>query len=418
MKRNRCKTKYPGVRYREHPTRMHKRKLDQYFFIRYSLYGQKKEEALGWASEGWTAEKAYTVLGELKAAAKVGQGEATLQEKKEAAKAARIAREKKKEVDRLNSSTIREWGEKMLEHSKENLAPRNYKNEKRICEKFIYPLIGDKAALTLSEIDVQRFRNQVSKMAPGTGQNITLNKTIAPRTVETILLVLSKILKAAGVKDRPTTKIRVPKYDNKSVRYFSREEVNKLLAALLKVSESTHDQAVISLECGLRAGEVFRLRVMNCDFKSGALSIVDSKNKGRNRTVYMTAGVKEILEKRSADKHPHDLIFTPRTGKVQMAVPAIYYKTIKSLKFNEGITDRRFRADFHTLRHTFASWLVMEGVPLYTVQKLLGHESIKTTERYAHLAPDKLKESAAIVDRLRKVEEKVVDVRGGVGQGV
>lgn len=170
MKRNRCKTKYPGVRYREHSTRMHKRKLDQYFFIRYSLYGQKKEEALGWASEGWTAEKAYTVLGELKAAAKVGKGEATLQEKKEAAKAARIAREKKKEADRLNSSTIREGGEKMLEHSKENLAPRNYKNEKRICEKFIYPLIGDKAALTLSEIDVQRFRNQVSKMAPGTGQ--------------------------------------------------------------------------------------------------------------------------------------------------------------------------------------------------------------------------------------------------------
>lgn len=223
--------------------------------------------------------------------------------------------------------------------------------------------------------------------------------------------MLSKILKAAGVKDRPTTKIRVPKYDNKSVRYFSREEVNKLLAALLKISESTHDQAVISLECGLRAGEVFRLRVMNCDFKSGALSIVDSKNKGRNRTVYMTAGVREILKKRSADKQPHDLIFTPRTGKVQMAVPAIYYKTIKSLKFNEGITDRRFRADFHTLRHTFASWLVMEGVPLYTVQKLLGHESIKTTERYAHLAPDKLRESAAIVDRLRKVEEKVIRSR-------
>ena len=42
---------------------------------------------------------------------------------------------------------------------------------------------------------------------------------------------------------------------------------------------------------------------------------------------------------------------------------------------------------FHTLRHTFASWLVQKGQPIYTVSKLLGHRGIKHTERYAHLAP-------------------------------
>ena len=52
---------------------------------------------------------------------------------------------------------------------------------------------------------------------------------------------------------------------------------------------------------------------------------------------------------------------------------------------------------FHTLRHTFASWLVMEGVPLFVVSKLLCHASIQMTERYAHLAPDHLHDAVASI---------------------
>ena len=52
---------------------------------------------------------------------------------------------------------------------------------------------------------------------------------------------------------------------------------------------------------------------------------------------------------------------------------------------------------FHTLRHTFASWLVMEGVPLFEVSKLLRHASIQMTERYAHLAPDHLHGAVASI---------------------
>ena len=61
---------------------------------------------------------------------------------------------------------------------------------------------------------------------------------------------------------------------------------------------------------------------------------------------------------------------------------------MKDLGLNDGITDRRQKLVFHSLRHTFASWLVQMGKPLYTVSQLLGHSDLKMTMRYAHLAPD------------------------------
>ena len=66
MKQKKIKTKTPGVRYYEHETRKHGIKFDRYYTIRYKLNGKDKEEALGWASEGWTEQKAAKYLSELK----------------------------------------------------------------------------------------------------------------------------------------------------------------------------------------------------------------------------------------------------------------------------------------------------------------------------------------------------------------
>jgi site-specific recombinase XerD len=55
---------------------------------------------------------------------------------------------------------------------------------------------------------------------------------------------------------------------------------------------------------------------------------------------------------------------------------------------------------FHDLRHTFASWLMMEGRPLREMQELLGHKSIRMTERYSHLAPERLRDAMASLENL------------------
>jgi hypothetical protein len=83
MARKWNKTKYPGVRCREHETRKHGIKKDQYFAIRYQRDGRRKEEGLGWATEGWTVEKAAVELAELKKNYLLGTGKpSSLKEKR------------------------------------------------------------------------------------------------------------------------------------------------------------------------------------------------------------------------------------------------------------------------------------------------------------------------------------------------
>jgi integrase len=73
----------------------------------------------------------------------------------------------------------------------------------------------------------------------------------------------------------------------------------------------------------------------------------------------------------------------------RLLLETIYPNETPKLKprFNSGVTDRRQKITFHTLRHTFASWLATQGTPLLTIKELLGHQSLTMTERYSHLSP-------------------------------
>ena len=77
-------TAAPGIRCRKHATRKHGAQFDRYFTLRFSVAGKQVEEALGWASEGWTVAKAQEKLAELRKAKRTGEGPATLREQAEA----------------------------------------------------------------------------------------------------------------------------------------------------------------------------------------------------------------------------------------------------------------------------------------------------------------------------------------------
>src|ERR1700687_4827503 len=82
------KTLAPGIRVRDHETRKHGARRDRYFTLRFSADGRQIEEALGWASEGWSLARAQEELGKLREAKRTGVGPATLRERAHATRSA------------------------------------------------------------------------------------------------------------------------------------------------------------------------------------------------------------------------------------------------------------------------------------------------------------------------------------------
>ena len=119
----------------------------------------------------------------------------------------------------------------------------------------------------------------------------------------------------------------------------------------------------------------------------------------------ITGKVKDMLI-RNIPGNPTDLVFKDRKGNNIQRISNIYYKTVGELGFNDGIKDRRQKVCFHTLRHTYASWMVQNGEDLYTVKELLGHSTLAMTERYSHLAKDNLKNAVKRFEASLKTETK------------
>jgi len=97
--------------------------------------------------------------------------------------------------------------------------------------------------------------------------------------------------------------------------------------------------------------------------------------------------IRKVLEELPQGS-PDQLLFVTKQGQPVQWLSKTFRKVVDILKFNDGIDDSRERVCFHTLRHTFASWAVMEGIPLYQIGKAIGHKTMVMTQRYAHLSPD------------------------------
>jgi integrase len=202
----------------------------------------------------------------------------------------------------------------------------------------------------------------------------------------------------------PTKGIKKPKKDNKRYRFLTVDEADLLLNELKFKYPLIHEISLISLNCGLRAGEIFALTWSNIDLENGRLIATDTKTK-ENRFPLMTDEVKQIFQNKERGS-PNELVFPSRNSKERKAISKSFMRTVKKLGLNEGITDSRNKVVFHTLRHTYASWLVQDGLSLYEVSKLLGHSTITMTERYSHLAPQNYEKSVKIIEKKSRKSKK------------
>jgi site-specific recombinase XerD len=187
-----------------------------------------------------------------------------------------------------------------------------------------------------------------------------------------------------ALAQNPAKSVKKLKEARGKIRFLSKDEVRTLLQA----AESRVQPLIeVLLHTGLRRDEVIHLTWADVDLKNRVLS-VQSKDGWHpkdyeTRHIPMTVRLVQVLE--SVPRNGESYIFTNREGKP--LDPGVLTHDFTKLIRKAGIKN----ASLHTLRHTFASHLIMSGADLYTVQKLLGHSSIKTTEIYAHLAPDYLR---------------------------
>ena len=148
---------FPGVRFRKHPTRKHGVRHDQYFTIRYKLIGKDKEEGLGWASEGWTAAKAYERLAELKQNKKAGEDPQTLAEKREIEGARREAKRAEQERFKKEAVTVSDFvGKTYFSWADENKRFNSLRSEKTLFRLWIDPIIGTVSLAHVRQIHLER----------------------------------------------------------------------------------------------------------------------------------------------------------------------------------------------------------------------------------------------------------------------
>ncbi len=120
------------------------------------------------------------------------------------------------------------------------------------------------------------------------------------------------------------------------------------------------------------------------------------------------------IRKEQAADH-NDLVFKNTKGEQINEVSSTFARVVNQVGLNDGIRDPRQKVTFHVLRHTFASWLVESGIPLYTVKELLGHETLAMTVRYSHLGDNVLRDAtklfASTLNTRPGKETKTVNLR-------
>jgi len=352
------KTRYQGVYYRvSQGEKVHNGKPDRCFFIRFKKEGRRFMEKAGWQSEGYTPKLAAQIRAERLRMIRHGE---------------ELPREKAK------IPHFSEMADLYLEWAAENKS--RDRDDKSRYEKHLKDPLGKKRLNEISSFHLERLKSELTK------------KDLAPATVKHCLVLVREIFNKAVEWGKykgsnPVKGVKLPTLSNQRERFLSHEEADKLLTDLKKVSQSVHDQALLSLHCGLRAGEIFNLRGQDLDFANGLIRIMDSKNK-TTRTAFMTEAVKEMLGA-NLPENPSELIFRDRWhGEPIKNISKTFDRTVDSLGFNKGVEDPRQRVVFHTLRHTFGSWLAIQGTPILTIKELLGHKTLAMSERYAHLTPD------------------------------
>lgn len=377
----RIKTKHVGVYYRHAKNRFTvDGKPDKCYDITYKKDGKLIWEKVGWSSEGYTEGNAVEIRG-----TRIRE---TRHPEQFSPKTALPLKSDASNSDFTVDDAWQVFEEKWLPTLKSRY---NIKNEYVV---HIRPYFGKRKVASISTMEIETHK--LALLQGKTGHKLKAG------TVKIIMSNFRRILNKSCAwgfisVPNPVLGIQVRGADQKRERFLSEREVYILLDSLQSVSCVLYFIATISLYTGMRLHEIIQLRGQNIDIDAGIIYV---DGKGGERVAYFSNGLKTLLS-RILPQTPSELLFpSPKENKTYSRnyLSTLFSKTVNELGFNDGITDDQQKCVFHTLRHTFCSWLAQKGVPLFTIGQLVGHTTVQMTQRYAKLSPDSKREALKYID--------------------
>jgi len=267
-----------------------------------------------------------------------------------------------------------------------------YGNQKRSADREKSILEGIRSELG------SLFVREVDGIAVGRWYSgLTIRKKLSPGTAVRHFNVMHHMMEKAstiwaretGIDHNPADQIEVRRPDDARERYLSEDELRRLKTALdekrLRLGTKDVNRTIqrmrlivlIALTTGMRQAEIFGLCWPDIMFSEGLIAVRAKLKGGKMRYVPMTPRLAEELKMTMGNQTGVVFPLRAKAKGSRRRLEGSFEDLLRRAK----ITDFRF----HDLRHTFASWYMMNGGDLYELAKILGHSNIKMTERYAKL---------------------------------
>lgn len=392
-----------GLRYREHEARTkgvgrYERSL-RYFVAVYKWKKKTVTDIYGWEGDDFRNEDDIVATAlELRQNRRDMKPPFTLKERNELRAMAieekdKAEQEKLARQERENQIVFKNMFDRYCEA---NSHKKSLKDEISLFKFWIGPAIGEKKLDEILLLDLERFKRHMEK------------KRKSPRTIQYTKAVIRQVYRFAINRklyagEIPTVHfLEKYRFDNKRMRYLDPDEARVLLDEVRKHSETTYRIALLSLNTGMRFGEIASLLWQNINPRMREILVIDPKN-SETRSVFMTDTILQMFQTMERGSQ-NFLVFPSRNGKRMTLISKVFDRAVLKLGLNEGITDRRMRVVFHSLRHSCASWLVNSGVTIPIIARILGHKSLAMTMRYSHVNDTSVRSAMEHIDKKQNVQ--------------
>jgi integrase len=310
--------------------------------------------------------------------------------------------------------TVREFSKTYLEISKLINKPSSVHTKDVLLRSHIVRLLGDLKLNALTYAVIEDFKVSLAQTRVANAEKLfgaakragndnvakeAESRMLSAKTINNCLTVLRRMLVIAykrglieKVPEVEWLRTLRPEFD-----FLDFEEAERLLAAAVGDSE-WRTMILVALRTGMRQGEILALRWEDVDLVKGQITVrrsvtrgvVTTPKSGKSRDIPLGD---EVLAALKGHRHLRgQLVFCTDGGRM-LKKNEVKHPLWRSLK-RAGLR----WIGWHTLRHTFASHLVMRGVPLKAAQELMGHATIEMTMRYAHLSPHVPRDAVRLLD--------------------